>query len=475
MVHFSNPATERDNAAVVEFLTLLAGSANHQGIIPQRAVEDLRLELGLFAKDPSAKAGVFEHLLRDHSEFIQVLSARYGDTRLMSNLLRFTTRVPLQQLVDQLNQWGASLVHSSKMVFNRPFELYEGGQLQGRILFSTVLLDQSEAASRVVELLCTARRSLNAMRPQKSVALATQDLVDDDAHARALRFDHGVASSEGLLQSDAFALSQIAFALKTLVMSIETIGKPLSLGDAKELMTLQVLCNRVRSEADRLQDIGPIPSGAGLRVAEAHRQALVQTLFGINQIIAEIIQIFSDENLFVDRRPLAQERRMVSTLQEARRSIACDLIGCGHAPSRAYQAADALTDYCQTNNVMPSELISSELKKIHLILTDQSLAILCQVVTDQALIVGTAGKSANLDRSNRLLAFFTEQASGLGATFLLCLTMLGCGVKKMPVSNIPDERPAIPRLETISFSPPELTPAVDSDSTDVKEPNHNEH
>lgn len=454
-----------DNATVVDFLTSTAGALAETGILSHKDTDSLRVALTAIGGDPALRdQPLLIALERQRADFLTMLDARYSRTGLCLNLLSYSLRVPLQETLRQISEFGRAVLRKSELLFNRPFRLYRNSVWDAQVLFPTVLMDFAESLRQTADEVHHATLALSIMNGQAGSSDETREDVIDLAVARVLGFT-SVERPIFLGSREHKAKRQVARCLEDLAKDAAALADQLVLNSgAAEAYGAALGCDALAAECLRLAHL-ELPYGGGLVAWEIRRRAILEALERINQALAVLSRNLLGQ-ITKDTRPAAPAIAM-----SALRHVSFDLMVTGVAPQRAYDAASALKAYIEKEQINASEILPGELARIHPALTQNSLAILAAIEKDQTFMARSADeKTRTLTRAQSLSVAFTrliDLVSARTSTIIaVCVVFLGmnaCGLKTKLVAEITEHRPEVPFSESTKTRP--LTPAAASTTT----------
>ncbi len=417
-----------DNALVVDFLTSTASALCDKGVISHKDTDNLRLVLsGIHSAPESRERSLLIELDKQHAEFLGLMTARFGTTNLCLNLVRHTLRGNLAETRKTIAEFGQALVKRSELLFNRPFYIFQSGRCQRQTLFSTVIIDFSESLAEAVRLLDDSLEALSLMNPSDMAPLAAADTETDLAIAKALGFKDLVAHTLPT-HSETEIKRKIAQALGLVADAASEISEQLTANTGAEAAyDVVAACEWLKAECQRLSFL-ELPQSESIMVWEVRRRNLSSCLQGINDALkfvahASLSSLGQDQGIQASRYPEAVKRR-----------ISFDMIAAGATPAKANEATSALFDYLSKNQIAPSQMLTGELARIHTSLLPRSLETLVALGQAAGLTPHATGeKTRTMARAKRL-----------AAVFIATTTLMGCGLKTRPKSDILELRPDIP-------------------------------
>lgn len=417
-----------DNALVVDFLTSTASALCERGVISHKDTDNLRLVLsGIHSAPEARERSLLIELDKQHAEFLGLLAARFGTTNLCLNLVRHTLRGNLAETRKTIADFGQALVKKAELLFNRPFYVFQSGRCQRQTLFSTVIVDFSETLAEAVRLLDFSLDSLSLLNPSDMAPLQPADQEIDIAIAKALGFK-GLTAHSLPAHGETEAKRKIAQALGLVADAASEISEQLTANTGGEAAyDVVAACEWLKAECQRLSFL-ELPQSESIMVWEVRRRNLSSCLQGINEAL-KLVASASLASLAHDQAPRGSRYP-----ESVKRRIAFDMIAAGTVPAKAAEATEALFDYLQKNQIAPSQMLVGELARIHQSLLPRSLETLVALGQSAGLTPhATKEKTQTMARAKRL-----------AAVFVAATTLMGCGLKTKPKSDILELRPDIP-------------------------------
>lgn len=437
---FDGSALQRlDNAAVVSFLTSAASALSAEDLLSAKDVDDLRVSLSAVASTADSRdRPVLLELDRIHADFLQILSARYGTIHLCLNVLRHSLRAGLADTRRTLADFGQALVKKAELNFNRPVTLSGGGRPQKHALYSTLIIDFSQALADASSVLEAVSVDLSAMYTHAMAGGTARDRAVDLALAKALGFDGLTQHSlPGLIERG--AKRKLATALLTLAEAAQGVAE--AVGRAVHGYATALACEALVAECQRLQTL-ELPASENLVDWEVRRQSLVASLKTVNLALTSVAAAS------LAAIGTGAPDNTAATFPEAiKRRIITDLIATGIGTKPAWSAAEGLFRYVAEQHVTPDQLIPGELPRIHAALTSDSLATLQRLAKDRSTMSEASTEKADtMARAKKLATRFQKCLAEL-AMVALVLFAAGCGLKTKLVSDVVELRPDIPFRE----------------------------
>jgi len=432
-----------DNARVVDFLTVSAGVLAQTSTFNSKDADSLRLSLTSMQSasgDPSPQP-VLTELLGQNSEFVALLTTRYGVLGLSRNILRHSLREVFGQTLEYLDNWGEDLLKKSQLFFNRPFYVFVDGICERRTIFASVLVEFSDLIAQATKEVTATLQDVNLFVPNNFVVNNTDDQKIDLQMADALGFDHLAPNTLPLL-GESMVLRRFTFCLRNLVQSVAQYAEQIrhNLRNQSD-SRLQASISLLKAQLQLIESL-ELPHTLDLKTLEWHRHNLLVNLMAANDSLAEVSELqVSLLSKTEDLNPNISELISADTL----RQLTSQLINEGIQVMQAQKAVSAMLHYCTNHQVKASQLISSELAKIDPNLTVASLELYKKIESERSVAGGSSEiKKRSLLRHDELLKIFTARKNRNTAIALLLGALLtACGVKTPPKSEISEDRPAV--------------------------------
>ncbi len=453
---FDGNAHQRlDNAAVVDFLTSAASALSTENLLSGKDVDELRVTLSAITSGTESRdRPVLLELDRVNADFLSVLRARYGTINLCLNLLRHSLRSGLGDTRHLLAEFGQSLVRKAELNFNRPVTLSSAGKPQKHALYSTLIIDFSQALAEACQTLDTVSAELSDMHAHAMAGGTPRDTAVDVALAKALAFK-GLThhSLPGL--SERAAKRKLATALLTLAEAAQGVAE--AVGRTGHGYATALACEALTAECQRLQTL-ELPISESLVDWEVRRRSLIASLKTVNLALqsvarASLAAIGTGAPETPGPFPEAAKRRIVT-----------DLIATGIGTKAAWSATESLFRYVEEQHVTADQLIPGELSRIHPALSGEALATLQRLAKDRSMMSEAAAEKAEtMARAKKLAERFKKSLAELGLLALVVLAASGCGLKTRPTSEVVELRPDIPfreapKLPGVPNEPPKQRP-----------------
>jgi hypothetical protein len=446
-----------DNATTIDFLTSCASALSAEGEISEQVVDHFKATLNAVTpKIAQTQHSVLPLLCEYDSEFIEILSIRYGVTGLAWNHLRFTSKTLLSESCAQLASWADLTLKKAELFLNRPFLAHLPTGESRRELFPSVLCHVAKILHDAASELKDAIHALSVMR--SAAILDTSGKLFDQENRIALAVGFSGLESETLsyCRTELKTIRKVSLAFDELSSSLLQMMSGISANTSSvaALRLLEAEIEIFAAESQRLSglrfDISP-----NLNVWETRRLGLLYELFAINHRMSNVGKLFIDALIPKDQ--LTDSQLMSSDVE---RAVTTSLIRNGSSVATAEGAAKSLFEYCKAHATTPSTIIAAELKKINADLREDSL-ILASTLTSASVTVtpgGIAEKSRFLETAKSIrkaLNVIVPFSASMGV--LLCvLAASACGVKTMIISDHPDPRPAITFKVIPDASAPEI-------------------
>lgn len=437
---------KHDQVLVIDFLSRCTEVLLKHELIPDKLCSEFRLSLRdpvlLGTSHTNEASSLLIRLTTQQSELLIGLIGRFGEAALFTNLLRFSLRSPLIQMQKVLQNMGQELLKKSELLFNRTLYWYRHQKCEAQILAPSILLEVAEEISSTILTISSAQQSLNHLAASKQhYKQPIDDQVDQDL-AQALNFA-SVQLTSLAFRLENQAAAQIRHALTQLSVTISQVLEQLRRNE-KNLTILPALSrlDRLSAEIHRLEAL-PMNPDDDLSLWESRRLLWLESFDKLHLLLdslgRELNRLFKSSSFHAGEEFQELPTSMLNCLVS-------EMIAAGHNPKDALAAGKALIDYCTQQHLRPSRLLSAELKKIHPLLTEQSLQLLQEMDIDRSLATQSGQeKKWILDRSSRLMDTFKTV---LGVILACGLVLPACGLKTAPTSQIDDLRPEVPYQST---------------------------
>ncbi len=448
-----------DNATVVEFLSSAARVLSEHGLATSKDVDDLRLALSAINADAGARERpALLELDRQGAACLDVLRLRFGTRGLALNLARHTLKRGVTETRRTLTGWGQQLLKKAELNFNRGLLLRRGGKPERETLYASLILDFSQILAEAAEALAAVAVELSRMNAHGLDAETENDRSVDRAMAEALGFD-GITEPSLPGFAERCAKRRLSTALALVGDAAQRVNRELNAGErsasyAPALAGESLSAEIRRLEALELPESEALPTLATLTDWEVRRIALVGALDGVNAALRHLAaeslaSLSTGVSVTSTATQTSGPQPKVVYPEATRRRIAIDLVATGIGPKTAEDAAASLFRYLDEHRARPSELLSSELAKIHPALTDTSLTTLTALAKDRSTMGAQHAQKLEAAKRAKHLA---ERFIGLGATLVLAVAVVvpsllalgGCGLKTRPKSEVVEFRPDIP-------------------------------
>ena len=434
-----------DNATTIDFLTSYASALSAEGEISERAVDNLKATLNsITPKIAQTQSSVLPLLCEHDSEFVEILSARYGVTGLAWNHLRFTAKSLLAETCAQLASWADLTLKKAELFLNRPFIAQLTANETRRELFPSVLCHVAKILHDAARELKDAIHTLSVMR--SAAVLDTTGRFYDLENRVALTV--GFAGLEGetlsYCRAELKAIRKVALTFDELSSSLLLImtGLRENTASVDVLHLLEAEIEIFAAESQRLSGLR-FEISPNLNVWETRRLGLLFEIFSLNHRISNVSKLFIDA--LTPRDKLTDDELMSSDVE---RAVICNLLRTGSTVAAAEDATHALFSYCKNHKTTPSTIIAAELKKINPQLREDTLALASELTSASVTTTpgGAPEKSRFLEAAKTIrkaLNVMVPFSASLGV-ILMSVVIGSCGVKTMVISDHPDPRPAIP-------------------------------
>lgn len=429
-----------------DFLMSVAGALGESGQVATRHVDALRMDLAGIQSQPQSSTRQDPPLLvlsRSGCEFIKLLEARYGRDRLVMNLFRHNIRAWSRDICVILNRWGQTTLKNSEKVLNRSIVIYRPGLEAGdERLFSSLIVDMAEKIDTCVEAIQSAAGRVESWHCD---SFATKEDDSTDRLVAERLGMRGLAHETSPGQEEEYFVRRIALELAHLAQFTNHFTTQVTTNlDLPTNVLLEMRAKWLQTEANRLFNFS-WPSSPGIVAMEVARNQVMMILAGMIEALLDIEQ--ESTGLFPGRMGANIAPRQRQRVEAVRGNLVADAMVAGLSARDAADSVIALLAYAEKHELSASEIIISELAKIHPALMPRTLQKFQEFTAHDPLSQSrSAEKSRGAGKSMQLLARFTERAQRLPALAILMIGLMagGCGLKTTPKSDVDDLRPEIP-------------------------------
>ena len=439
-----------DNALIVDFLTTSASVFNKHGYLSLKDNDNLRVALSSFQSSEADRVlPLLQTLIKQDTEYLYVLFARYGSNRLGSNVFRYTLRPALHRLIQSLSEWGDQLIPLAKRCFNRGFVLYSGNDTEMQCLYSSIILQLAQTIDDSCQKLWKLDSLCSSYFPHSMTASEESEYTLDQQICEALGFSHLCFDPFPHLSNKKIGYS-IADCMELILdTTLEISWQMTQKGPLDSEPSLSVLCEWAYSECQKIRQ-EPLTRSSHLLSWDIRRIIFLNALGSIQTSVGKLQKAFYDLVSEHQKESFAGGT-VFKPSKDVERRITSDLIADGSPAKKAGSAAAELFSYMEKNTIEPSELLDAELGKINHMLTPKSLKLLRDFCASQDHIkVAIGEKKKTLERANCLSEQFKSYLSQLeriGILMVCLLFLTSCGIKGAPNSDTLDYRPQMPHEE----------------------------
>ena len=129
-----------DNTLTLGFVATAGGVLEKTHLVSEQEIQSFRETVKTLHTENSPIKVLFEQ----NDRILSLLHKVYGSNGLALNLLHHTWRPYLFSWIEILSDWGLTLINKSKMFFNCPVVLTQGGFFKESRLYSQSLLDLAQ-------------------------------------------------------------------------------------------------------------------------------------------------------------------------------------------------------------------------------------------------------------------------------------------------------------------------------------------
>lgn len=438
-------------AQSTNLLMSLASALNEAGVVPQRLLDALRMDLAALQSgaDSGRQDPPLLALARRDNEFLRLVEARYGRDRVVLNMFRHSAKCWIAACSRTLASWGEKTTRNADKVLNRTLIIHrsETGPADER-LFSSLLI---EFAARIRQCMDAMDELYARLDNMHCVPFETGSEKDSELDvARKLSFA-GVARDTELGREEEYFVRRVAIEIANLAGAVAHFSSQLSLNsDATPSVLLELRNGWIKTEAIRLFHFS-WPGAASFVTAEVSR---LQVMMSLHSIMSALADLESETTALMPGKiasmPAAAMRQRAEFVRGA---LVADAMLAGLGAAEATDAVLAMVGYAERHNLASREIIVSELQKIHPALMPRTLQYF-QSLTEGDPVAGnkSSEKSDAASRSRTLLDYFVDKSKALASSPLAMLAIAvtlttaagGCGLKTATRSDLDDLRPEIP-------------------------------
>ena len=434
-----------DNAATIDLLSSYASAMAGEGIISERSVDQLKVSLASVTPLlPTTQSSVLSHLAEFDSEFLKVMSVRYGKTGFAWNHMRSSTRNLLAESCSNLAAWADCALKKAELFMNRPYIAHSSSGQSRRELFPTVLLHTAKILHDTAKDLREVVLDLSLMRPADLLDTTGNQYEQEQRIALLVGFSGLETEALSYCRTELRCLRRIVGAFDELAIALPVIVTGLAENTAVTLnnKNLETECEIFAAECQRLSG-ARFDVSSNLNVLETRRLGFLFELFSINQRIAKLTRLFAEAFT-----PKENPTALQLLTDDLERAVTCHLIQRGTGANEATKAARDLIGYCRHHQTVPATLIAAELKKINNDLQEDTLQFAASLTSEEITSApgGSAGKSRFLEAAKQIRKSLNVAAPfSVSMALMFCLSAIGsCGVKTQVVADATDPKPEIP-------------------------------
>ena len=430
-----------DDALIIQFLSGGAAALKETGSISQLESDELRIGLQGNRDTLEGEGPLLVRLEKQRNRFLKILTHRYSEVGLALNITRYTIRPLLFEFKKSLALSGQKLMAKSELLLNRTLYQYVGGRCSRQVLFSSMILDVSEAFQEGVETIYHLEKELQVMLPSFIAPYSERDLAIDNSLAKHLDFST-CETEQTPFKREKNLNRQIAHTLLAITDATTSFLEQCGANHMTKIRDEALPhCEWLRAEGLRLHNLG-FPYSSSLAAWELRRQNYFHSLIVIQKALEGLTGILLG-SLTVDA---LDSWRAEALPDSARRFLLSDLVLTGADLEMAEKAVDKLSDYCLSKGVTTKDMLPEEFVHIHPALKKEALLELKKEAPHASSKLSATGeKKRLLQRMTKLSQKFRKviESSAL-VILLLGVLPLGCGVKIPPKSDLEVLRPEIP-------------------------------
>ncbi|MBP9708216.1 MAG: hypothetical protein KBD78_11265 [Oligoflexales bacterium] len=446
-----------DDMQVIRFLSAIATALQEHGLMGVKESENFRMSLAAHRlKRQKTNSSLLLDLLDQRTEFIEIVTARYGMLALHANLQRFCLSPIIQQLFLQIERLCEVMLSQGRLNFNQTIDLYQYNVCERRVLLSNLLTYHCEVILQKIEA-TELEKELSAFLSHRMAQGSDRDIVVDRQIAEELGFkdvDFRFAAT--------FEPTKILDCVKSLGLTLAQ-----QLGQLFENLKLnlpqpQIIAQHTDAALEMFyfelrsmekNELGYLPSLISMETA---RRSLQESLATISKYIEQLSYGLEQALRSYSH---GEKKQRFEFANDLRRRLVMKLLSQGTQFATAQQAVATIETFCKDKQVQPNKIIGAELIKLHPNLSLDLLEVLRNEIepslTNKALLGSKEETMEYIKNLEKKLS--SRRLAALASTVLLILFIAlfpACGVKLPPKSKVIDQRPALPFEELEAAEPP---------------------
>lgn len=441
-----------DSTVSLPFFSACAAALSDQKLLSDIEADTVRMNLkDRYRQASEPQDSMFSELLREGGPLINLVRARMGISALGRLYVSWTLAESSEKALRCLDELSQGLLRKAELMFNQNFHVYRDGVCEYQTLFSTFLV---EAAEQIYD----SREELNQLISRIRVVYpSTPDSSDS-----GVQWEKSLALHLSYRYEQELALADLKTqqAYKALFLQWDFLGEKLGYITEKlkdNLQTSPAFEQILLSLEDWQGQLARIRSYnfAQTRSWESLEQHRIRLLASVLNL-QEILQTVSAKTIDLLKTSHIDQKNKLVWPESERRELYSILLVHGASPQEADRALDLLESYCQQHQVLPEQLLATELLHIHGRLDEGFLQNLKKLAMDRSVgLPVIEAKQRVLQRKDKLLRTIQSQLTPL-LTLVAFLFCGACGVKTLPQSEVLDLRPAVPyHAEQRQTLPPE--------------------
>lgn len=393
------------------------------------------------------------------SPLVDLCISHYGERRLFMNWVRFTLKNQIEQFDEILVELEKTLIYKTKLFFNHPHYIYVDNLSDRRIIHSEFLMDMSETIDSI-------RKNINQLAREHLHLAPSYPAIDEKKNKIALdkhllkRLELFGIKEEVLPSYGETALMRgLSYNFHLFGLMIKSSGEQLYRNTENNLFSeLSFIGEDMITVANSLERID-FPIDGTFSLWENRRIKLKTILDEIKGKLIDIRNVI-DTNLVPENLNYIRQRRTISKAHL--NQLEQYLVQQTNDPELSKLATITLKNYCDAKTIDSSEILDSELKRLHPLLDENFVLFWKDIDRKFSLSIDIADIKENLlNRFTRL----NDQITKNSGYFILILTILvsSCGLKTAPRANMSDLRPEIPfRNEASTEKTDKSKPIIES-------------
>ncbi len=452
-----------DPAYALPFLTAATASFLELGWISELEADQFRLSLRDLAKirnEEKLPESIVSELHKDPSSVVSIFLATQGEAAFHYAFMRWTLSHALEEILFTLRELTQCLLKKSELLFHQRFFYFQNDRCEKQSFFSFFLIDQAQDLFEI-------STKMESIISEFKVFLSPGPWNGD----KTAHFSKTFAQHIGFRYLEIDTPTDHRFAdvfdaathlLETLGFTFKRLAEQLSHNlDANTLIEKMELIHEDWSSLTEQLRTLPTRGNGSLEKLEHRRNSATHVIHSFKGLLEQQLTLVSEALKTIY---LCKQSTILLPESDCREIVGL-LLAKGIRLLEAQNAIEKLKSYCRTHKVHPSELLDSELQRIHSSF-DQDLALALKTFSLDRFSTSrfSEEKQSVVRQKDKILHHLNLHLSPL-ILILLILTnsLVACGIKTAPRSDVLDLRPAVPyhagqlshpQAETLKAAPP---------------------